>query len=27
LLADPEAADVAFEPDRLRDLTRPADLS
>mgnify|MGYP006440067577 CR=1 FL=1 len=27
LLADPEAADVAFEPDRLHDLTRPADLS
>jgi len=27
LLADPEAADVAFEPGRLRDLTRPADLS
>ena len=27
LLADPEAADVAFEPDRLRDLTRPVDLS
>ena len=27
LLADPEAADVSFEPDRLRDLTRPADLS
>ena len=22
-----EAADVSFEPDRLRDLTRPADLS
>jgi|TARA_R110000851_G_scaffold12029_1_gene41584 prevent-host-death family protein len=27
LLADPEAADVAFEPGRLRDLTRPVDLS
>ena len=27
LLADPEAADVAFEPDRLRDLTRSVDLS
>lgn len=27
LLADPEAADVVFEPGRLRDLTRPADLS
>ena len=27
LLADPNAADVAFEPDRLRFLTRPADLS
>jgi len=27
LLADPEVADVAFEPGRLRDLTRPADLS
>ena len=27
LLSDPEAADVAFEPGRLRDLTRPADLS
>jgi prevent-host-death family protein len=27
LLADPEAADVAFELGRLRDLTRPADLS
>ena len=27
LLADPEAADVDFEPGRLRDLTRPADLS
>ena len=27
LLVDPEAADVSFEPDRLRDLTRPADLS
>jgi prevent-host-death family protein len=27
LLADPQAADVAFEPDRLRDLTRPVDLS
>ncbi len=27
LLADPEAADVAFEPDRLGRLTRPADLS
>ena len=27
LLADPNAADVAFEPDRLRVLTRPADLS
>ena len=27
LLADPEAADVTFEPGRLRDLTRPADLS
>ena len=27
LLADPEAADIAFEPGRLRDLTRPADLS
>ena len=27
LLADPEAADVAFEPDRLDSLTRPADLS
>ena len=27
LLADPEAADVAFEPDRLDRLTRPADLS
>ena len=27
LLADPEAADVSFQPDRLRDLTRPADLS
>jgi prevent-host-death family protein len=27
LLADPEAADIAFEPGRLRDITRPADLS
>lgn len=27
LLADPQAADVAFEPDRLGTLTRPADLS
>ncbi|MDF3352151.1 type II toxin-antitoxin system Phd/YefM family antitoxin [Sulfitobacter sp. KE37] len=27
LLADPEAADVAFEPDRLGSFTRPADLS
>lgn len=27
LLADPEAADVSFEPGRLSDLTRPADLS
>lgn len=27
LLADPEAADVSFEPDRLDSLTRPADLS
>ncbi|MGB1265615.1 MAG: type II toxin-antitoxin system Phd/YefM family antitoxin [Nereida ignava] len=27
LLADPEAADIVFEPGRLRDLTRPADLS
>jgi len=27
LLADPEAADVSYQPDRLRDLTRPADLS
>ncbi len=27
LLADPEAADVAFEPDRLGRFTRPADLS
>ena len=27
LLADPDAADVTFEPSRLRDLTRPADLS
>ena len=27
LLADPEAADVSFEPGRLGDLTRPADLS
>jgi prevent-host-death family protein len=27
LLADPEAEDVAFEPDRLGGLTRPADLS
>ena len=27
LLADPETADVAFEPDRLGRLTRPADLS
>jgi prevent-host-death family protein len=27
LLADPEAADVAFEPGRLNNLTRPADLS
>ena len=27
LLADPEAADIAFEPDRLDRLTRPADLS
>ena len=27
LLADPEAADVSFEPGRLRDLTRPVDLS
>ncbi|MDF3362898.1 type II toxin-antitoxin system Phd/YefM family antitoxin [Sulfitobacter sp. Ks41] len=27
LLADPEAASVAFEPDRLVRLTRPADLS
>lgn len=27
LLADPEAANVAFEPDRLVRLTRPADLS
>ncbi|MBO6899695.1 MAG: type II toxin-antitoxin system Phd/YefM family antitoxin [Shimia sp.] len=26
LLSDPEAADVAFEPDRLGCLTRPADL-
>jgi len=27
LLADPEAADVDFEPGRLNGLTRPADLS
>jgi len=27
LLTDPEAADIAFEPDRLDRLTRPADLS
>lgn len=27
LLADPEAADVSFELDRLDSLTRPADLS
>lgn len=27
LLADPEAADVSFEPGRLTDLTRPVDLS
>lgn len=27
LLADPEAADVAFEPDRLGSLTRPAVLT
>lgn len=27
LLADAEAADVSFEPGRLRDLTRPVDLS
>jgi prevent-host-death family protein len=27
LLADPEAADVSFEPGRLGDLTRLADLS
>ena len=27
LLADPEAANVAFEPDRLVRLTRPPDLS
>jgi prevent-host-death family protein len=27
LLADPEAADVSFEPDHLGSLTRPADLS
>ena len=27
LLADPEAADVVFEQDRLDSLTRPADLS
>lgn len=27
LLAAPEAADIAFEPRRLRNLTRPADLS
>lgn len=27
LLADPMAADVSFEPDRLKSLTRPADLS
>ena len=27
LLADPGAADVSFEPGRLRDLTRPVDLS
>ncbi len=27
LLADPEAADVSFEPGRLSDLTRPVDLS
>lgn len=27
LLADPYAGDVAFEPDRLGTLTRPADLS
>ena len=27
LLADPETADVSFEPDRLGSLTRPVDLS
>lgn len=27
LLADPEAAEVSFEPGRLRDLTKPVDLS
>lgn len=27
LLADPEAADVSFEPGQLTDLTRPVDLS
>ena len=27
LLADPSAADVVFEPDRVRDLTHPADFS
>lgn len=27
LLADPEAADVSFEPGRLSNLTRPVDLS
>ena len=27
LLADPGTADVSFEPGRLRDLTRPVDLS
>ncbi len=27
LLADAEAADVSFEPGRLRNLTRPVDLS
>jgi len=27
LLADPEAADVSFEPSRLNNLTRPVDLS
>ena len=27
LLADAEAADISFEPGRLRDLTRPVDLS